>query len=99
MSNIYLNKNFRLPDWAQTALKNDLLVKISKKMFHLFAYTPLMARIRSGFLLKKWLDTARSKSDTMSTTPNVYVFSAHDATVANMLYSLDVFTEKVKYFI
>lgn len=65
---------------------------ISKKSFSVNAYTPQLARLKSGNLLKEMLDRFKNKANG-SLVPNrsLWVYSAHDTTVANILNTLGMF--------
>lgn len=81
-------------------MKDGRLKEFMTVVIHMFSYTPLMRRVRSGFLLKRWLDSARDKVQlSQPLVPAVCLYSAHDATVASMLYSLNLFSEEVIYYI
>lgn len=54
--------------------------------------TTKMKRLKSGFLLKEILDRFNNKSlSTLSPNSSLYIYSAHDITLAAMLNSLGVF--------
>lgn len=83
--------NFTLPDWTK-GVYPDKMFEISGLSFAVKTYTKLLARLKSGPLLKHILKTYKNKTEG-SLTPdrNLWIFSAHDTTVANMLNTLDVF--------
>lgn len=65
---------------------------ISSKSFAVNAYTPQLARLKSGNLLKEMLDRFTNKTNS-NLVPNrsLWVYSAHDTTVANILNTLGMF--------
>lgn len=65
---------------------------IAERSFQLETYTPVMARLKIGFLVKEIFERARSKSKCYKTlTQNLWVYSAHDITIANFLNALGLF--------
>lgn len=62
--------------------------------FHLKLYTdtPLLARLKSGFLIKKIFDCFTQKmNSTLKPDRSLFLYSAHDVTIANLLNSLGLF--------
>lgn len=83
--------NLALPEWTRRVYP-DKLFPISGLSFAVKAYTPLLARLKSGPLLKHILKLFKEKSLKQLTPDRSYwVYSAHDTTVANMLNTLGVF--------
>lgn len=83
--------NFTLPDWTKEVYP-DAMKPISGLSFAVKAYTPLLARLKSGPLLKEILNHMKSKTKG-KLDESYYVYSAHDTTVANMLNTLGVFKD------
>ena len=66
--------------------------EISSLSFAVNTYTPLLARLKSGPLLKEILTNFREKSNgNLKPNRNLFIYSAHDTTVANILNTLGVF--------
>lgn len=71
------------------------LESLMRTLFHIWTYTPQMSRLRSGHLLKEWLDAGRNKTEAPTKPLAMKVYSAHDANVASMMFTLGVFNETV----
>jgi lysosomal acid phosphatase len=80
---------FKLPEWAAEVYPTKLF-PISGLSFAVKTYTPLLARLKSGPLLKEILTHFKNKT-TKKINQKYWVYSAHDTTVANMLNTLGVF--------
>lgn len=86
--------NFRIPTWAQAVFPGGQLEKLTRFGYSLAAGTPTLARLRSGYLFKKILDSSTNKTaGTLVPNYSVNVYSAHDSTVANMLNLLGLYDE------
>lgn len=69
------------------------MLKTVKLSYTLPTFTPELAKLRSGFLLKDILDRSVSKSQNrLVPNQSLWMYSAHEATIANMLNSLGLFT-------
>lgn len=67
----------------------DYIVKFSYRMY---TDTKQLARLKSGFLLKEILEHFSQKANsTLSPDRSLWLYSAHDYTVSNMLNSLGLF--------
>lgn len=83
--------NMALPEWTREVYP-DKLYPISGLSFAVKTFTPLLARLKSGPLLKEILGHFKSKTEnTLVPNRNYWVYSAHDTTVGNMLNTLGVF--------
>ena len=83
--------NFTLPDWTKTVFPEPLS-QLSARAFQMSTYTTEMARLKTGPLLKYILDGFVSKSLGKSKpTQSMWMLSAHDTTVANLLNTLGLF--------
>lgn len=60
--------------------------------FAMFTYTRELARLKGGFLLKEILERCTNKTE-LKLNPNrvMWMYSAHDTTVANLLNTLELF--------
>lgn len=82
-----------LPDWAQKVMQpNGAMEYIATFDYKTYADTPLLARLKSGFLLKEILEHFSKKVDsTLEPNRTLWLYSAHDVTILNMLNSLGLF--------
>lgn len=54
--------------------------------------TPVLARLKIGFLLREMLDRFEEKIDSrLEPDRNVWIYSAHDSTIASILNSIGLF--------
>lgn len=82
-----------LPEWtSKIFLPGGDLEWISNFAFEEATNTKELARLKSGFLLREILDRFNAKANS-TLTPNrsIWLYSAHDLTIANMLNSLNLF--------
>jgi len=83
--------NFTLPEWTREVYPAKLL-PISGLSFATKTYTPLLARLKTGPLLKEILMHFDNKTkNTLTPNRSLWIYSAHDTTVANILNTLGVF--------
>lgn len=83
--------NFTLPEWTKKVYPEPLR-SISARSFATKTNTPLMARLKVGPLVKEILERFRAKaSGKLRPDRSVWVYSAHDTTVANLLNALRLF--------
>lgn len=67
-------------------------VYLAEYWLELTTSTTEMKRLKSGFLLKEILDRFKNKTlSTLSPDRSLFLYSAHDTTIAAMLNSLGVF--------
>ncbi|KAG4080083.1 hypothetical protein HA402_014523 [Bradysia odoriphaga] len=87
------DKNLPLPDWAEKAVEpNGVVERIAESQFKVNTATPEMARLKSGFLIKEMMERFTSKIfDDLEPDRVLWLYSAHDETIANMLNSLGLF--------
>lgn len=65
---------------------------VAARSFATNTYTRKLARFKSGPLLKEILERFRDKSKSkLKTNRSLWIYSAHDTTVANMLNTLNLF--------
>lgn len=85
--------NKPLPDSIKKEIEpNGLMEYISKWHFKLESATPLLARLRSGFLLKEILEHFDHKiKKTLTPDRSVWFYSAHDSTISHLLTGLGLF--------
>lgn len=86
--------------WAQKAIeRNGIMRYISDYYFKLATDTPQLARLSTGFLIKDIFERISQKiNKTLHPDRSIYIYSAHDDTVANILNSLGLF-EVTKFFL
>ncbi|XP_055296463.1 prostatic acid phosphatase-like [Sitodiplosis mosellana] len=82
-----------LPAWAEKAIeRNGVMGYISKYHFKMRTDTPQLARLSTGFLIKEIFERFSKKiNKTLQPDRSVWVYSAHDDTVANLLNSFGLF--------
>lgn len=80
-----------LPDWAKKVIHGDFEY-LNNMWYIIFTATTELKKIRSGYLLKEILDHFTSKIlKTLSPNRTLWMYFAHDITIANMLNSLGLF--------
>lgn len=85
--------NFTLPEWTKKVYPEKMF-EISGLAFASKTFTPLLARLKSGPLLKEILNHFLNKTrGKLSPNRNVFIYSAHDTTIANILNTLGVFKD------
>lgn len=66
--------------------------KIAQFCFAMPSNTKLLARLKAGFLIREILERFTLKKDaTLSPDRSLWIYSAHDSTVANVLNTLGLF--------
>ncbi|KAJ1528663.1 hypothetical protein ONE63_007057 [Megalurothrips usitatus] len=84
-------KNFTLPEWTKTVYPEPLKT-LAQWSFALPAYTPELRRLKGGPLVKEWIDHFQKKrSSILDPDRKMFIYSAHDTTIANILSTLGVF--------
>lgn len=85
------HNNMTLPDWTKTVFPEPLSL-LSSYAFASQAYTRVLARLKSGPLLKDILSRFLNKTQgTLKPDRSMRIYSAHDTTVANLLNTLRLF--------
>uniref|UniRef100_A0A182VX51 acid phosphatase n=1 Tax=Anopheles minimus TaxID=112268 RepID=A0A182VX51_9DIPT len=83
--------NFTLPEWTKSVYPEPL-ASISAMTFAVKTNTTELARLKMGPLVKEMLQRFRSKSKgTLKPNRSLWMYSAHDVTVASLLNALRVF--------
>jgi lysosomal acid phosphatase len=87
------NNNFTLPDWAQTVFFNPKFKELRDFSFTIDTFTPELRRLKGGPFLKKVLgDCEQVIGGSLEPAGRkMFMYSAHDTTVAPILHSLDLF--------
>lgn len=83
--------NFTLPEWTKKVYPEPLR-SISAKSFTIKTNTPLLARLKAGPLVKEILERFQAKANNkLKPDRSVWIYSAHDTTVASLLNTLRLF--------
>ncbi|GAB0094173.1 prostatic acid phosphatase [Sergentomyia squamirostris] len=83
--------NKTLPKWTQSVYPGDM-PWISAKSFSTYCSTPELARLKAGPILREILHRFRNKTeDSLKPNRSLWIYSAHDTTVANLLNILGLF--------
>lgn len=84
--------NKTLPQWTQKIYPSADMSFISDLSFALFTYTRPMARLKTGPLIKEMFKRFSDKAEKkLNPDRALWVYSAHDTTVANVLNTLKLF--------
>lgn len=82
---------YRLPDWTHSVYPANMQW-VASLSFQISTYTPVLARLKAGFLLLEILKRSQEKSHQSKDVPqNMWIYSAHDTTIANVLNTLGLF--------
>ena len=83
--------NKTLPEWTKSVFPNKLK-PFAIKSLTIDAYNKILQRLKSGLLVGEMVDHMEKKSKN-ALVPNrkVWMYSAHDLTIANLLMTLNVF--------
>lgn len=88
IENLY---NKTLPEWTKSVFP-DKLKSIAEKSFTTSAYNKILQRLKSGSLLGEMIDHMEKKSkNALVPDRKIWMYSAHDDTLANMLMTLNLF--------
>lgn len=83
----------RIPLWAEEEFveKGDF-EWVANHYFQIETNTTLLARLKSGFVIREMLQRFEQKiSGTLTPDLSLYIYSAHDTTIAGVLNSLGLF--------
>uniref|UniRef100_A0A2C9KJX8 acid phosphatase n=1 Tax=Biomphalaria glabrata TaxID=6526 RepID=A0A2C9KJX8_BIOGL len=83
--------NLTWNDWANQPGVWDKMDKLRTLSFNLLTYTPEMARLKGGPLLKEIISNMQAATQQDNPSPKFYMYSAHDTTVAALLSVMNVF--------
>lgn len=85
----------RLPEWAEKAIEvNSTMENIALFDVKIYASTPQLARLSSGFLLKEMLERfSRKINSTLKPDRSIWFYSTHYFTLSNLLNSLGLFEQ------
>lgn len=84
--------NKTLPDWTKKVYPSHDMTYVSDFTFATATYTRQMARLKTGPLIKEILERFQQKFEgKLAPDRRVWMYSAHDTTVANVLNTLKIF--------
>ncbi|CAD6992511.1 unnamed protein product [Ceratitis capitata] len=87
--------NRTLPEWTKKVYPSADMTYIADFAFSINTYTRRMARLKSGPLLKEMLHRFGEKArGSLKPDRSVWIYSAHDTTVANILNALKLYDMK-----
>lgn len=84
---------YRLPDWAEEIIApNSAVVNYMHEHFNDVVKTKEMQRLKGGFLIREMLERFQNKTESkLNPNRSLWIYSAHDLTIAYLLKSLDIF--------
>ncbi|XP_026831711.1 prostatic acid phosphatase isoform X2 [Drosophila erecta] len=89
IENLY---NMTLPEWTKKVYGGEELTYVSNFAFAISSYTRKLARLKAGPLLKDIFQRFQKKSaGRLSPDRSMWIYSAHDTTVASVLNALKLF--------
>lgn len=78
--------------WTNRALKsNKTLEYLSAVLFETNTHTEELKRLNAGYILEQMLKHFKSKIALNAKPESLWIYSAHDETIVNVLNSLNVF--------
>ena len=81
-----------MPEWTRSVFPSKEFDNLALPFYTIHSRTPTLATIRVGFLLKEIVEHCLSKiAGTLSPDRSVYLYSAHDSVVSNLLNVLGIF--------
>lgn len=96
---IFFRFQISLPEWTKKIFPGGDLQWIADRSFQLQTNTPEMARLKSGFLIREMLNRFNQKiKSQLDPDRNLWIYSAHDTTVANILNTLNLFEVNIYNF-
>lgn len=86
-------KNFPLPKWTANVFYPDGdMNKIANYCLKMRTNTKLLSRLKSGFFIREIFERFTMKmNNTLTPNRSLWIYSAHDTTIANILNSLGLF--------
>uniref|UniRef100_A0A1B6KL21 acid phosphatase n=1 Tax=Graphocephala atropunctata TaxID=36148 RepID=A0A1B6KL21_9HEMI len=83
--------NFTLPVWTKSIYPEPML-EASKIQFAMSTWTPKLARLKTGLLVKEMINHLHKKSENKAKpNRNMWIYSAHDSTISALLNALGMF--------
>lgn len=92
---------FRLPSWTENVFyPGSEMEKLAAYSFSMQTNKKLQARLKAGFLIREMLQHFTMKANsTLTPDRSMWIYSAHDKTVANLLNALGLFEVCIFYFL
>lgn len=85
---VHRDAKLKLPAWTESIFP-DKMAPLKARIFQLFTETPYMRRIKGGLLITDIADQM-AKKQRGEISQNIFIYSAHDLTLVNMLRGLNV---------
>lgn len=84
---------FRLPAWTPKVFyPGGDMEKLANFCFSMPTNTKLLARLKAGYFVRDILERFTMKAEqTLSPDRSMWIYSAHDSTIANILNALGLF--------
>lgn len=84
--------NLTLPEWTKKVYPDGDMKWVAARSFATNTNTKTLARLKTGFLLRDIFERSKNKTmSLLSPNRNMWVYSGHDTTIANILNTLGVF--------
>lgn len=84
---------FRLPSWTDKVfVPGSDMERLANFCFSMATNTKLLARLKTGWFFKEIFGRFTSKKDsTLDPDRSLWIYSAHDTTISNVLNALGLF--------
>lgn len=90
---------YSLPEWTKSVFPGGDLAMLTSLCFTTNTTTPILARLKIGFLFREILDRFVDKiKSKLQPNRNLWIYSAHDSTIASVLNSIGLF-KVINYYI
>lgn len=90
--NSVFQKCFSLPSWTKKVYPGDEMEKLANFCFSMPTNNKLLARLKTGFFVRDIVERFTMKSQSkLSPDRSLWIYSAHDATIASVLNALGLF--------
>ncbi|XP_030763632.1 venom acid phosphatase Acph-1-like [Sitophilus oryzae] len=86
--------NLELPAWTKKVWPQQI-IDIASREYRVSMGTDDLKRIAAGYLLKKIIDDTTKKINGIEDSKKIYLYSAHENNVAELLIILDVFERHI----
>lgn len=81
----------KIQDWAQEVVNDPRVFNLTAFSFKMITYTEEMKRLKGGPLIKEMIEHMNDRiSGKLDVRRKLFMYSAHDTTVATILNSLDL---------
>lgn len=85
---VQASNNLKVPTWAESIFPEKMST-LKIRAIEMFTETPYMRRIKGGMLVTEIFDKM-IKKQMGELTQNIFVYSGHDTTLANMIRGLNI---------